>query len=103
MKEMTDTAPAAANSNLPELTVSELAQAVKRTMETNFDRVRVRGERSDIGQVEFAVDLRLRRDEAHQPAASQRNPRQARMAQIRRFRQVALDQRQRRQSCAASA
>ena len=31
-------------SNLPELTVSELAGAVKRTMESNFDRVRVRGE-----------------------------------------------------------
>ncbi|MGE3143050.1 MAG: exodeoxyribonuclease VII large subunit [Hyphomonadaceae bacterium] len=34
----------AQTSNLPELSVSELAQAVKRTMETNFDRVRVRGE-----------------------------------------------------------
>ena len=44
MKEMTDTAPISANTNLPELTVSELAQAVKRTMESNFDRVRVRGE-----------------------------------------------------------
>ncbi|MBL8549503.1 MAG: exodeoxyribonuclease VII large subunit [Hyphomonadaceae bacterium] len=33
-----------ANSNLPELTVSELAQAVRRTMERDFDRVRVRGE-----------------------------------------------------------
>lgn len=54
MKEMTDTArsPApAATSNLPELTVSELAQAVKRTMETNFDRVRVRGE---MGRVMLA-------------------------------------------------
>ena len=54
MKEMTDAAappPAAANTNLPELTVSELAQAVKRTMETNFDRVRVRGE---LGRVLIA-------------------------------------------------
>ncbi|MGE0830316.1 MAG: exodeoxyribonuclease VII large subunit [Hyphomonadaceae bacterium] len=38
---MTDLAPA---SNLTELSVSDLAAAVKRTMETNFDRVRVRGE-----------------------------------------------------------
>jgi exodeoxyribonuclease VII large subunit len=59
MKEMTDAAPqdgqlavpAAANSNLPELSVSELAQAVKRTVETNFDRVRVRGE---LGRVMLA-------------------------------------------------
>ncbi|GAM98601.1 exodeoxyribonuclease VII large subunit [alpha proteobacterium U9-1i] len=55
MKEMTDTAPAPApqnaQSNLPELSVSELAQAVKRTMETNFDRVRVRGE---LGRVLIA-------------------------------------------------
>ncbi|MEZ5996783.1 MAG: exodeoxyribonuclease VII large subunit [Hyphomonadaceae bacterium] len=43
---MSETAPQTppANSNLPELSVSELAQAVKRTMESNFDRVRVRGE-----------------------------------------------------------
>ncbi len=52
MKEMTETAPdTAAPSNLPELSVSELAQAVKRTMETNFDRVRVRGE---LGRVLIA-------------------------------------------------
>jgi exodeoxyribonuclease VII large subunit len=45
MKEMTESAiPAAANTNLPELSVSELAQAIKRSVETNFDRVRVRGE-----------------------------------------------------------
>lgn len=47
MKDMSETptaASAADRTNLPELTVSELAQAVKRTMETNFDRVRVRGE-----------------------------------------------------------
>ncbi|MGE0045535.1 MAG: exodeoxyribonuclease VII large subunit [Hyphomonadaceae bacterium] len=37
-------APASQTSNLPELTVSELAGAVRRTMETTFDRVRVRGE-----------------------------------------------------------
>jgi exodeoxyribonuclease VII large subunit len=45
-------APLAAQAtNLPELSVSELAQAVKRTMETNFDRVRVRGE---LGRVLIA-------------------------------------------------
>ena len=42
MKLMSDAAAATAQSNLPEFSVSELAQAVKRTMETNFDRVRVR-------------------------------------------------------------
>jgi exodeoxyribonuclease VII large subunit len=58
MKDMTDTAtnPGAvgeslANSNLPELTVSELAQAVKRTVERDFDHVRVRGE---LGRVMIA-------------------------------------------------
>lgn len=51
MKEMTETDPISANTNLPELTVSELAQAVKRTMEANFDRVRVRGE---LGRVMIA-------------------------------------------------
>jgi exodeoxyribonuclease VII large subunit len=53
MKLMTETAqPAtAASSNLPELSVSELAQAVKRTMERDFDRVRVRGE---LGRVLIA-------------------------------------------------
>jgi exodeoxyribonuclease VII large subunit len=51
MKLMSDAAAAAAQSNLPELTVSELAQAVRRTMETNFDRVRVRGE---LGRVMIA-------------------------------------------------
>jgi exodeoxyribonuclease VII large subunit len=51
MKLMSEAAAASAQSNLPELTVSELAQAVKRTMETNFDRVRVRGE---LGRVLIA-------------------------------------------------
>lgn len=52
MKLMSDTASAAtATSNVPELSVSELAQAVRRTMETNFDRVRVRGE---LGRVMIA-------------------------------------------------
>jgi exodeoxyribonuclease VII large subunit len=31
-------------SNLPEFTVSEISQAVKRTLEGNFERIRVRGE-----------------------------------------------------------
>jgi exodeoxyribonuclease VII large subunit len=52
MKLMSEAAAATtAPSNLPELSVSELASAVKRTMETNFDRVRVRGE---LGRVMIA-------------------------------------------------
>jgi len=56
MKVMSDTGAAPqttqqAQSNLPELTVSELAQAVKRTVERDFDRVRVRGE---LGRVMIA-------------------------------------------------
>ncbi len=43
--------PTAPTSNLPELSVSELSHAVKRTMETTFDRVRVRGE---LGRVTIA-------------------------------------------------
>lgn len=38
-------------SNLPELTVSELSAAVKRTIETSYDHVRVRGE---LGRVTIA-------------------------------------------------
>jgi exodeoxyribonuclease VII large subunit len=53
MKLMSDTgaAPQTAQSNLPEVSVSELSQAVKRAVETNFDRVRVRGE---LGRVMIA-------------------------------------------------
>jgi len=51
MKLMSETASATAATNLPELTVSELAQAVKRTVERDFDRVRVRGE---LGRVMIA-------------------------------------------------
>ena len=36
--------PPAGPGNLPELTVGEISSAVKRTIETQFDRVRVRGE-----------------------------------------------------------
>ena len=47
-------------SNLPEFTVSEISQAVKRTLESNFDRVRVRGEisgfkRATSGHLYFAL------------------------------------------------
>ncbi len=48
---MSESAPIPANTNLPELSVSELAQAVKRTVERDFDRVRVRGE---LGRVLIA-------------------------------------------------
>ncbi|HRE45709.1 MAG TPA: exodeoxyribonuclease VII large subunit, partial [Terricaulis sp.] len=48
---MSETAPITPGANLPEVSVSELAQAVKRTMETTFDRVRVRGE---LGRVLIA-------------------------------------------------
>jgi exodeoxyribonuclease VII large subunit len=53
MKLMSETAPltTAAASNLPEVSVSELAQAVKRTVERDFDNVRVRGE---LGRVLIA-------------------------------------------------
>lgn len=53
---MSDSAPA---SNLPELSVSELSHAVKRTMETTFDRVRVRGE---LGRVTVAKSGHLYAD-----------------------------------------
>src|SRR5215475_1970332 len=45
------TEAAAVQTNLPELSVSELAQAVRRTMENSFERVRVRGE---LGRVLIA-------------------------------------------------
>src|SRR5262245_13054026 len=49
---MPDSASApSAQSNLPELSVSELAGAVKRTVERDFERVRVRGE---LGRVLIA-------------------------------------------------
>ncbi|HBJ91821.1 MAG TPA: exodeoxyribonuclease VII large subunit, partial [Hyphomonadaceae bacterium] len=40
-----------ASANLPELSVSELAGSIKRTIETTYDRVRVRGE---LGRVTIA-------------------------------------------------
>jgi|CXWL01.1.fsa_nt_gi exodeoxyribonuclease VII large subunit len=51
MNRMSEMPAEPANTNLPELSVSELAQAVKRSVETNFDRVRVRGE---LGRVLIA-------------------------------------------------
>ncbi len=52
MKEMSETASLTTpTSNLPEVSVSELAQAVKRTVERDFDNVRVRGE---LGRVLIA-------------------------------------------------
>ena len=35
-------------SNMPEYTVSEISGAVKRTLETTFGRVRVRGELTEV-------------------------------------------------------
>jgi exodeoxyribonuclease VII large subunit len=40
--------PAATVSNVPEYTVSEISGAVKRTLEGNFGRVRVRGEITEL-------------------------------------------------------
>ena len=55
---MPDTA-AAATSNLPEVSVSELAGSIKRTMEREFERVRVRGE---LGRVLIAKSGHLYAD-----------------------------------------
>src|ERR1700755_2812213 len=44
---MDDPRPAAV-SNMPEYTVSEISGAVKRTLETTFGRVRVRGELTEV-------------------------------------------------------
>jgi exodeoxyribonuclease VII large subunit len=41
---MSDFSPDRPGANLPEFTVSELSRAVKRTIESGFERVRVRGE-----------------------------------------------------------
>src|SRR5215469_14268299 len=47
----TVTGPGGLRPNLPEYTVSEISQAVKRTLETDFGHVRVRGEISGCKQV----------------------------------------------------
>src|SRR5215475_361528 len=47
---MSDTATAPSRLNLPELTVSELSTALKRTIEDGFGYVRVRGE---LGNVKY--------------------------------------------------
>ncbi len=44
MTDISDADPPAAGTNLPEYSVSEVSQAVKRTLESTFDRVRIRGE-----------------------------------------------------------
>ena len=45
---MDDLRPATPVSNVPEYTVSEISGAVKRTLEGNFSRVRVRGEITEL-------------------------------------------------------
>ncbi|MGH6975105.1 MAG: exodeoxyribonuclease VII large subunit, partial [Stellaceae bacterium] len=45
------TSPGGLRPNLPEYTVSEISQAVKRTLETDFGHVRVRGEISGCKRV----------------------------------------------------
>src|SRR5207245_11597035 len=47
---MTDSAPTEVRLNLPELTVSELSTALKRTIEEAYGYVRVRGE---LGNVKY--------------------------------------------------
>jgi exodeoxyribonuclease VII large subunit len=56
---MPDSALAPTTSNLPEFSVSELSGVIKRTMETAFDRVRVRGE---LGRVTIAKSGHLYAD-----------------------------------------
>jgi exodeoxyribonuclease VII large subunit len=56
---MPDSAGTAPATNLPELSVSDVAFAVKRTLETTFDRVRVRGE---LGRVTVAKSGHLYAD-----------------------------------------
>jgi exodeoxyribonuclease VII large subunit len=46
LKTMSEIRPLTPLGNLPEYTVSEISQAVKRTLENSFERVRVRGELS---------------------------------------------------------
>jgi exodeoxyribonuclease VII large subunit len=41
---LSPSSPGSGGDNLPEFTVSEISQAVKRTLESSFERVRVRGE-----------------------------------------------------------
>ena len=44
MEDASTDTNANAPGNLPEFTVGEISQAVKRTVESSFERVRVRGE-----------------------------------------------------------
>ena len=55
-----DTLPEARPSNVPEFTVSEISGAIKRTLESEFGRVRVRGEITELkaypsGHIYFAL------------------------------------------------
>lgn len=57
---MQDQPPPSAPGNLPEFTVGEIGQAVKRTVESAFDRLRVRGEisrptRAGSGHIYFTL------------------------------------------------
>src|SRR6476619_4831860 len=52
--------PLAGGTNVPEYTVSEISGAVKRTLEGNFARVRVRGEITELkrypsGHIDFSL------------------------------------------------
>ena len=47
MSDLSETGAAASQTNMPEISVSELANALKRTIEDRFGRVRVRGEISN--------------------------------------------------------
>ena len=51
MEDLTESQPEPPGSNSPEMTVSELANALKRTVEENYAFVRVRGE---LGRVVLA-------------------------------------------------
>ena len=44
MQDVLHNSPVDGPGNLPEFTVGEISQAVKRTVESSFERVRVRGE-----------------------------------------------------------
>src|SRR3569833_3550745 len=58
------TAQPAPRDNLGELSVSELAGAIKRTLEGSFDRVRVRGEISGFKRAASGHHYMMLKDEA---------------------------------------
>ncbi|HIA22262.1 MAG TPA: exodeoxyribonuclease VII large subunit, partial [Alphaproteobacteria bacterium] len=60
---MSDTAPL--DSNLPEYTVSQISTALKRTVESTFERVRIRGEISGLKRASSGhIYLTLKDDKA---------------------------------------